>query len=133
MQTATDGGRASIQIGGCFANTLKINVFLLAAAYYSKMTFLCKKEEKEKRGKEEGAAAWLEQVLGWGCLLLRPLLEGAQGSEYSPHLQLKCPCPFAQRYSAHLHAPYIGCASFLRAGRLWSPFIKSQPKYNDDN
>ena len=37
-------GRANIQIGGCFANTLKINVLLLAAAYYSKMSFFPEKE-----------------------------------------------------------------------------------------
>ena len=40
-------GRANIQIGGCFANTLKINVLLLAAAYYSKMSFFSEKEGEE--------------------------------------------------------------------------------------
>ena len=38
-------GRANIQIGGCFANTLKINMLLLAAAYYSKMSFFSEKGE----------------------------------------------------------------------------------------
>ena len=80
MQTATDGGRASIQIGGCFANTLKINVFLLAAACYSRMSFLFKKEEEKEIGRKEeagGAAACLEPVLGWGCGAAPPAFFGA--------------------------------------------------------
>lgn len=86
------GGRAGIQIGGCFANTLKINVLLRAAADCSKTSFLLKKGEEKKRRQRSGAGR------GWGCgaapRLLCPLCPG------EPRILQLEPWPSALRCSA---------------------------------
>ena len=108
-------GRANIQIGGCFANTLKINVLLLAAAYYSKMSFFSEKA---------AAAACLGECRGGSpgqplatYLLFCPQLREHRTLE-SSLISSTDALTLSLRYSAHLRGLHPDCVFFLPAGRF---------------
>lgn len=82
--TVTDGGGSRPQVGGCFANTLEMDVPFLALPTVAD-------EAAPKKDQGEGAAAWLGPGLGQGCWAARHGsscphwgLRWAQGPKRSP-------------------------------------------------